>query len=508
MKRLHDLCKFDDFTIMGNSKCRINGIAYHSQYVKQGYIFVAIDGFSSSGRNYIDEAITNGASAVACEDKNLIKQLAKKYPHVSFIYTTDCRRFLAVAANWFYGFPANDIKLIGITGTDGKTTTSYLIKSILDAAGKPTGLIGTIKYFDGDKYLPATHTTPESLDLVKFLYTLKTKKIKYCVCEVSSHALALNRVYGLNFRVVVFTNISQDHLDFHGTLSAYKKAKLKLFQMVDSNAYSIVNLNDRFSETIIRNTKATIVGYGINIPKVPDSVKLIVTGEIISKTVRGTKVEVKIITRPFNKISKLDVFLPMIGEHNVFNMLAAIATGYVLKIPDKNIISGISICPPVLGRLQKVSEKHGISIYIDYAHTPKGLETAIKSLRDITKGRIIVVFGCGGNRDFQKRPIMGKISTELADFVIVTSDNPRNEDPLKIISDIAKGIEKENYKIIVDRADAINEAIRMAQKNDTILIAGKGHENYQIIGFQKIPYSDFSAVKKSLKYLNIKTKMK
>lgn len=501
MKLLRNLCKLTNCLVIGNQNRRIEGIAYHSKDVNKNYMFVAIEGFSCSGKNYINEAITRGTSVIVCEDRGLIDRLADTYPQITFIHTNDCRRFLATAANWFYDFPSNNIKLIGITGTDGKTTTSYMIKSILEAAGKSTGLIGTIKYYDGEKYLPASHTTPESLDLVRFLHSLRTKNIRYCVCEVSSHALALNRVYGLNFHVAVFTNISQDHLDFHRTLSAYKKAKLKLFQMVGPDGYAIVNLNDKFSQTIIKNTRAKVIGYGVNLFNIPKQVKTMVAGKILSKTAKGTNVLVKITNRESGDEIEMDIVLPMVGEHNVFNMLGAVAAAYTLKIPYEIIPKGISTCSKVTGRLQRITTNNKANIYIDYAHTPKALETVIKSLREITKGRVIVVFGCGGNRDVQKRPIMGKISTELADFAIITSDNPRNENPLDIIKDITAGIKKDNYRIIVDRSQAIKEAILMAQKDDTVLIAGKGHEKYQIIGDQKIPYSDFTVVKQTLKML-------
>ncbi|MEO0131808.1 MAG: UDP-N-acetylmuramoyl-L-alanyl-D-glutamate--2,6-diaminopimelate ligase [candidate division WOR-3 bacterium] len=501
MKFLRDLCKLTDCSVIGNQNREIDGIAYHSKAVNKNYMFVAIDGFFCSGKSYINEAISRGASVIVCKDRSLINRLSNAYPHITFIISNDCRRFLATAANWFYDYPSNSIKLIGITGTDGKTTTSYIIKSILEAAGKSTGLIGTIKYYDGERYLRASHTTPESLDLVRFLHNLRTKNIQYCICEVSSHALALNRVHGLDFHVAVFTNISQDHLDFHRTLSAYKKAKLKLFQMVASNGYAAVNLNDKFSQIIVKNTDATVIGYGVNLFNIPDQVKTIVAGKILSKTIKGTNVLVKITNRESDNEIELDVILPMIGEHNVFNMLGAIAAAYALKIPYEIIPQGISACSLVTGRLQKITANNKVNIYIDYAHTPRALETVIKSLREITKGRIIVVFGCGGNRDAQKRPLMGKISTELADFAVITSDNPRNENPLDIIKNITTGIKKDNYKIIVNRSQAIKEAILMAQKDDAVLIAGKGHEKYQIIGDRKIPYSDFAVVKQTLKIL-------
>jgi UDP-N-acetylmuramoyl-L-alanyl-D-glutamate--2,6-diaminopimelate ligase len=506
MKSLSSLLKFVPHEVFGSKNRKISGIAYHSQNVKSNYMFVAINGLATSGKKFISEALHKGANVITCDDINLTKQLFQAYPNVTFILTPNTRKFLATAANWFYNFPSQNLKIIGITGTDGKTTTSYLIKSILEAGGKRTGLIGTIKYFDGQKYFPASHTTPESLDLVRFLRRLRTKKIPYCVCEVSSHALALDRVYGINFNIGIFTNITQDHLDFHKTMEAYQKAKLKLFQMLNEEAYAIINFDDEFSNEIYKNTRAQVIGYGINtLPrKVYRNIKIFLTADIISKNQNGTAAKIKMLDNLAHKnIITADVFLPMLGDHNVLNMLAAFATGYILKIPVSKIIKGIAQCPPVKGRLQKIACDAHFDVYIDYAHTPKGLQTSINTLREITEGKIIVVFGCGGNRDPMKRPLMGIIATKLADYVIITSDNPRNENPHKIVRDITKRIKtKKNYEIIIDRATAIERAIRLAQSKDAILIAGKGHENYQIIGDQKIPFSDEKIALKIIKTIH------
>ncbi len=485
---------FKDLPVkMFGEEKKIRGISFHSQQTKPGDLFVAINGFSTSGKNYIEQAIQNGAVAIATDDAGLISKIVEKY-NVTGVYTDNPRRFLAIVANRFFDFPSKKIKLIGITGTNGKTTTSYLIKSIIEQWGEKVGLTGTISYFDGSKWIPATNTTPESLDLVSFLANLVSKNIKYCVSEVSSHALALERTYGLDFAVAIFTNLTSDHLDFHGSKQAYGAAKLKLFESLDTEAYAIINLDDSFSKEIINSTKAKVVGYSLK-NKHSDFY-----AEIVSTNETGTEIIINSGQNQVpNKSQSLRIHTKLIGEHNIYNVLASIATAKVLKIPDEAIVKGIENIKFIPGRLEKIESEQGFTVYIDYAHTEDALLVVIQSLRNITQGRLIVVFGCGGNRDCLKRPAMGKVTTELADFVIVTSDNPRNEDPMKIIEDIKKGIKKNNYEVIVDREMAISRALSLAKKDDVILIAGKGHENYQIIRDKILPFSDKEVVEKMLK---------
>lgn len=474
-------------------KKEIRGISFHSQQTKPGDLFVAINGFSTSGKNYIEQAIQNGAVAIATDDIELISKVSAKY-NVTGIYTDNPRRFLAIVANRFFDFPSKKIKLIGITGTNGKTTTAFLIKSIIEAWGEKTGLIGTISYFDGDTWINARNTTPESLDLVSFLANLVKKNIKYCVSEVSSHALALDRTYGLDFKVAIFTNLTSDHLDFHGSKQAYGAAKLKLFESLDTGAYAVINLDDNFSKEIINSTKAKIVSYSLKDRYSDFYAEIISTNETETEIIINSSQN-----QAPNQSPSLIIHTKLIGEHNIYNILASIATAKVLKIPDEAIIKGVENVKFIPGRLEKIESEQGFTIYIDYAHTEDALRVVIQGLRKITKGRLLVVFGCGGNRDCSKRPAMGKITTELADFVIVTSDNPRNEDPLKIIEDIKKGIRKNNYEVIVEREAAIRRALSIAKMNDVILIAGKGHENYQIIRDKILPFSDKEVVEKILK---------
>jgi UDP-N-acetylmuramoyl-L-alanyl-D-glutamate--2,6-diaminopimelate ligase len=487
MKQLSWLCHGLNCRFFGDASIKIKGIASHSQKIKPGYLFVAIDGYRTTGKTYIKSAIKKGAKAIATSDESTARRISEEYQNkVTAIRTQNPRQFLAIVANRFFDFPARKLNLVGITGTDGKTTTSYMIKSIIEANGEKTGLIGTIKYFDGVSWLSAPNTTPESIELVEFLANLVQQNIHYCISEVSSHALALDRITGLDFKVAVFTNLAHDHLDFHKTRKAYGETKLKLFQNLSPTAFAIINYDDKFSKKIINKTQAKIISYALNR-------KSNITAKIISVKSNGTEVIVKL---PSSK--PIVMKLPMLGQHNIYNLLAAIGTALTLRIPQRYIKIGIEKLIPIPGRLERIKTKKEFDVYIDYAHTPKALYVSISTLKEIAKRHVIIVFGCGGNRDPIKRPLMGKIATELADYVIVTSDNPRFETPRKIISEIEKGIRKKNYEVIINRDNAIKYALRRARPHDIVLIAGKGHENYQIIGDTKIKFSDKAVVLNAL----------
>jgi UDP-N-acetylmuramoyl-L-alanyl-D-glutamate--2,6-diaminopimelate ligase len=476
-----------DCRIIGNPDVKIKGISAHSRKTQAGDLFVAIDGYRTSGRLYVESAIKNGASAIATQDISVAKIITKKYSKLTAVYTQNPRHFLATVANSFYDYPSKKLSLIGITGTDGKTTTSFMIKSILEAAGKKTGLLGTIRYYNGTKWYSAPNTTPESLDFVSFLADLVKRKIKYCISEISSHALALDRTYGLNFKVGVFTNLTQDHLDFHKSIRAYGEAKLKLFKNLSSSSFAAVNHDDEFADKIVKNTKAKVITYGLY-------KKCTIFAKINKQNHYGTDTRVH-----FNKKSRpMDIVLPMIGTHNIYNMMAAIGVAKGLGISDKFIKLGLEKLAVVPGRLERIKTDKDFNVYIDYAHTAKALNVAIATLKHITKGNMIVVFGCGGNRDRHKRPVMGKVATESCNYAIITSDNPRFEKPEAIINEIKKGIKRKNFEVIVDRAHAIKRAISIVKPDDTILIAGKGHEEYQIFGDKLIRFSDKETVIKEL----------
>ncbi|MFB0509079.1 MAG: UDP-N-acetylmuramoyl-L-alanyl-D-glutamate--2,6-diaminopimelate ligase [bacterium] len=466
--------------IIGDDKINISGVSYHSQKIKPNFLFVAIDGSKTSGKEFIAEAISNGAVAVATSEPPLTQN-----PMATIIQVENPKVFLAELANRFYDFPSQKVELIGITGTNGKTTTAYLVKSILDNAGKTAGLLGTIRHFDGENWLKAENTTPESLDIIRILSGLWQKKIKYCVLEVSSHGLELNRVYGLRFQIGVFTNLSQDHLDFHKTIEAYKAAKLKLFSGLEQNAIAIINQEDELSAEIVKITKARTISYSMKN-------QADITAKILNLSAGGTRLRLNVTGK------EMVINFHLIGSHNVYNLLAAASVGLAYNMPMSEIKAGIEKVKVIPGRMESLDNDKGVAVFVDYAHTPAALRELITTAREFTKKRVLLMFGCGGNRDQLKRPLMGKIATELADYVILTSDNPRDEDSSKIIQDIKAGISKNNFEVIPDRFAAIRRILFLAKIGDTVLIAGKGHEDYQIIGQEKRRFDDRLMAKRIL----------
>jgi len=471
---------------VGDENVNISGIAYDSREVEEGDLFVAIRGLNVDGHRFIPEAVLAGAVAVILEN-DIIDDNYFVERNVAKIVVPDSRKALAVVSSAFYGFPSKKLKLVGVTGTNGKTTTTHLIKSILEFGGLKAGLIGTINYVIGDEIIPAGQTTPESLELNKFISKMVEKGISACVMEVSSHALALDRVYELDFDVGVFTNLTHDHLDFHQTFEAYFQAKKILFDSLKQSAYAVYNIDDPYGEKIIADTRAEKLSYG-------RSERADVRIKEFKFGFDGTRVVVQ-----FPNGAELDINSKLIGEFNVYNISSAVAVGYALGIEYEDIKRGIEAVENVKGRFEKITSPDGYTVIIDYAHTPDALEKCIDAILKVKEqvggGRLITVFGCGGDRDKSKRPIMGKISTEKSDITVITSDNPRFEDPEEIISDILEGV-KENsvYYVFVDRREAIERALEMAEKNDVVLIAGKGHEEYQIIRDVKVPFSDSQVV--------------
>ncbi len=463
----------------GNDQVEITGIAYNSKAVKPGNLFVAIEGFKTHGSLYLADAVARGAVACATEavaGASANEAFAGAETAGAVHITTDApRQFLAQVSRKFYGYPDKKLTLVGITGTNGKTTTAYLIKSILEADNRKAGLVGTIKHFDGANWITAENTTPESLDLTKLFLAMVSNRCEYCVLEVSSHALALDRVYGLDFKVAVFTNLSQDHLDFHKDLQDYGQAKQKLFSVLGTDNFAVLNYDDPFSSQI--TTQAKKLFYSLE-------KSTAITGRILELKPRQTRI---VVLFPEYE---LELVSPLVGRHNVYNVLAAAGAAYGLDLVPPVIQKGVSTTTIVPGRMERIRD----AIYVDYAHTPDALKNLISTAREFTTGRVIVVFGCGGDRDQKKRPLMGKTATELADYVIITSDNPRTEDPGKIIEAIRSGVTRSNCTAIEDRFEAIKAALAMATPDDSVLIAGKGHEDYQILGTQKRPFSDRAAV--------------
>ncbi|MFH2013074.1 MAG: UDP-N-acetylmuramoyl-L-alanyl-D-glutamate--2,6-diaminopimelate ligase [Pseudomonadota bacterium] len=488
--------------IIGERSLEVDGISYNSKRIEDKFLFVAIKGTKFDGHDFVKEAIKRGARSV------VVEEMQENIRDATVILVPDSRMALAQIASRFYGDPSSKLTLIGITGTNGKTTTSYILGSIFKEAGFKTGIMGTINYSYGDKLIPASMTTPESLDLQKMLAEMVEDGVTHVVMEVSSHALDLKRVEYLQFNAGVFTNFTQDHLDYHQTMENYFSSKAKLFNHLlfesdkKKGSCAIINADDPFGEDLALNTVPNIIRYGVEN-------KFQVFPENISLTLEGTTT---IVNTPKGS---LNVKSPLIGEFNLYNILAAISVAISQGISLPNIEKGIKKLDNVLGRFERIENEEGVSIIVDYAHTSDALERTLTTIKGLSKGRIITVFGCGGDRDRLKRPLMGAVSGKYSDLSIITSDNPRTEDPNSIISGIEEGIKglgikkyymgdlivnfyEKGYVIVSDRRQAIRLAIDIARRKDTILIAGKGHEDYQIIGSEKIPFDDRQEAKNAI----------
>ena len=463
----------------------IKGVTINSKEIKKGFLFVAIKGKRQDGYNFIQEAITQGASIVVVEKEIPQVKLAGK---VVFLIVDDCRKFYAQATHNFYQAPSDKIKVIGITGTNGKTTISYLIEAMAKESHYDCGVIGTINYRYKGKIIVAKNTTPEAGQLQGLLKKMYLQKVKYCAMEVSSHALDQERVAGINFSHAIFTNLTQDHLDYHKNLENYFLAKAKLFRALPASASAIINNDDAHGRRIKQLTKAKVITYGIK-RKSNVMAKSINFGmDFTEFTLVAGRIKVKIKTN-------------LIGRYNIYNILAAVAWGITEKLPIMNIKAALEKFKNVAGRLQRINRAKGLNIFVDYAHTPDALFNVISALRPLVKGKIIVVFGCGGERDKLKRPLMGKVVTELADYAIITNDNPRSENPQQIIKDIVQGIKKNNYCLVPDRNQAISKGLSLIDKIDCLLIAGKGHENFQILKNKVLEFNDRKVVSECLALL-------
>lgn len=463
----------------------ISKIVYDSREVTSNSVFVAIKGFQTDGHNFIIDAINRGADAVILDNNSSVPEEIFIHRNVTKILVKDSRIALAELSKGFYKDPSSKISLIGITGTNGKTTTSWLIKNILDFYGIKSGLIGTIANYIGDEKIHSKLTTPESCDLNYLLQQMIKSECKTAVMEVSSHSLSLNRTYGLNYKFAVFTNITVDHLDFHQTFDNYLGAKKILFDRLNEDSFAIINADDENSDKMIKDCKANIVSFGKS-----NSADFIISD--IKFDLNGTRFKVK------HKDEIYDFAIPLIGEFNAYNATAALIVCLLMNLEIEKIIEGLKNSKQVPGRFEVVGSGSK-KVIVDYSHTPDSLEKAILSLRKIVgQNQLITVFGCGGDRDKTKRPLMGKIASELSDKVIVTSDNPRTENPFAIIDDIVKGISKDNYSVIENREEAIKNAIELSNENSAILIAGKGHEDYQEINGVKYHFSDSEVARKYL----------
>ena len=472
--KLKELTQKLNAEYFGNTDIEISGIAYDSRKVKPGYLFIAIKGFETDGHKYIESAINNGAVAVIGEDDIACS--------CAYVKTPDSRKALAVCGAQFYGNPHKKLKIIGVTGTNGKTTTTYLIRQILMLKGLRCDLIGTNQTIIGDEVTESSRTTPESLDLFECFAKMAESGGEYVVMEVSSHSLELDRVYGVTFETALITNITQDHLDFHKTMDNYAKAKAKLFMVSKSGA---VNIDDSYSDVILRNASCPMLTYSID---KDSSVK----AEKLNMSERG------VIFSVLRDGEVREVRLGIPGRFSVYNALGAICVCLNLGMEFSDIEKGLVLAKSVKGRIEVVPTHTPYTVIIDYAHTPDGLENIISAVRGFAKGRIITVFGCGGNRDSSKRPKMGKIAEDLSDIAIVTSDNPRCEEPSAIIEDILRGMKKDNHVVVENRKEAIRHAMEIALEKDVIILAGKGHETYQEINHIKYDFDERTVVKEIL----------
>jgi len=472
--------------VTGDLDTEILGLSYDSRQVTAGDLFFAIRGTRQDGNRFMPKAIAKGAVAVVSA-LDPVTSVA-----MPWIQVDDERKAMAVIAANFYGRPTGRLHLIGVTGTNGKTTTTYLVEAILKAAGKPAAVFGTIEYRGPGFDFAAERTTPEAPDLEKLFRTVVDAGWQHAVMEVSSHAIEMQRVRALQFEIAVFTNLSRDHLDFHGNMESYFRAKRRLFEGSDGAKprVMVLNADDPRYENLRSIDPKRVISYGMQVAADIRPIRHQFGWEATNAMFR-------------TPIGDLEVRTPLMGKANLFNVGAAIGVGVALDLPASVIAHGIEELRCVPGRFEPVRAGQSFRVIVDYAHTDDALEKVLKYAREITTGRLIVVFGCGGERDRTKRPLMGEIAARESDYAIVTSDNPRNEDPGAIISEIEQGMKGANYRVESDRREAIRTALLEAKEGDTVLIAGKGHETYQTIGSTTYPFDDRVVARELLHELNV-----
>ena len=457
----------------GEEDLTIPKIEYDSRRVSPGDLFVALEGHSDDGHGYIQSAIDNGAVGVVAQRDGTYQAKAQ-------LIVPDTRKALALLSSRFYDYPSDRLKLVGVTGTNGKTSITYLVRSILQQDQKKTGLIGTIAYWLDEQKISAPNTTPESLDLQRMFSQMLDRGISAAVMEVSSHALVMHRVDGTGFDVAVFTNLNHEHLDFHKTMDAYREAKGLLFKKIKKNGgMAVINRDDPRWEYFYDLTEKKGWTYSLTDSKANFFTKS------YQCTPQGSHIEM------VTPRGEMTLSIKLIGESNIYNTLAGAAVGFALKIDPRIIKLGLESASVVPGRMENIQAGQPFNLWIDYGHTPHAFEFLLKTARKMTKGKVLFLFGCGGDRDKGKRPLMGKVASLYADHIFLTEDNPRNEDPREIIDQILQGIPNKNkVEIIIDRKEGIRKAIETAKSGDTLILTGKGHEEYQIIGNRKIHFSD------------------
>jgi len=476
----------------GNLNIEINKIEYDSKKIEKGDLFVAIQGYKEDGHDYIKEAIENGAVAVVLQ-----KDMAEKVEvsdEIAQVITENTRVTLAELSAKYYDNPASKLRIIGVTGTKGKTTTAYMIRDIMLAAGKKIGMIGTIFNTYGTKFIESYRTSPESLDLHRLLKDMVDAGMEYVVMEVSSHALELARVHGIKFEIGVFTNLAREHLDFHGDMDNYLTAKAKIF---DQSIFGVINADDIYTPKLLKKVKCKYVKYGLD-----NEANISATDVRINNNYVDFKMYIN------KQLQTITVPIP--GKYTVYNAIAAVAVTSMLGAQMEDVLKGLATVT-VPGRSEIVPIGKSFAVLIDYAHNPSSLEAILMNTKKYVKGRVILVFGCGGNRDTTKRAKMGEIAGKYADFTIITTDNPRDEKPASIAKDIEEGMKltKGLYKVIDNRIQAIEFAMRIAWKNDTVILAGKGHETYQELAKgKKIHFDEREIVKKAAEKMPGKDEIK
>lgn len=468
----------------------VKAITYDSRRVAPGSVFVALHGLVADGNAFVPQAISRGAIAIVSE------AAPRANVQVPWLRVSDARAALATIADVFFGHPSRDMAVAGVTGTNGKTTTAYLLSAIFGQAGVKCGLAGTILYRVGDEERAASRTTPEASDMQQILREMADRGCGACVMEVSSHALALKRADGIRFRAAIFTNLTRDHLDFHGDMDSYFASKRRLFDLLPEDGVGVVNVDDPRGRALL-DVKRRIVTYAIDRPAD-------VAAGPLSFSLRGLQFQ---ISTPCGRV---DISSRLVGRPNVYNILAATAAAVALELPVGAIERGVASLAGVPGRFEIVStESDGITVVVDYAHTDDALKNLLETARPLAAKRLITVFGCGGDRDRSKRPLMGAVVSRLSDVVVVTSDNPRSEEPERIIEDILRGIQpagergrgagpRPSHLTIVERRQAIERAIALAEPGDMVLIAGKGHERTQVIGERVLPFDDAAVAREAL----------
>ena len=468
----------------GSAEIEISGLTYDSRTAGEGYCFFAVAGTVVDGHNYIAKAVTSGAKAVICQ--HIPEEVANL--NCTFVVVEDSNLAMGVIASNFYGNPSKELKVVGVTGTNGKTTIATLLYDLVQSMGYKAGLISTVVYKVGAKEIVSTHTTPDAIRLNAMMREMVDEGCDYCFMECSSHAIVQQRIHGLQFVGALFTNITHEHLDYHKTFAEYIRAKKAFFDALPKSAFALVNADDRNGEVMLQNTKAS--RYTLSLQKMADF-----RAKVIEMMVEGMEL----------RIDDKEVWVQFLGRFNAYNLLTVYGAAVLLGFDKEEVLAHLSMLHPVSGRFETVVAKDGTTAIVDFAHTPDALENIIRTIDELRQKeqRLIIVCGCGGDRDKTKRPVMGEMASRMADIAIFTSDNPRTEDPEQILREMEEGVDNgRRYLKITDRHEAIKTAVMLAEPRDIILLAGKGHEDYQIIGTEKFPFNDKAIVKEYFEKFN------